>query len=117
MDKEQRKATRFPARWRVAIFPNAEENYYLCETFALSQNGAGLFCDHCFLEGTIVRAVLEVPPLGKKEGNSELEVQGRITHSTLHGEHGFQVGLQFKQFESDGKELLIKALEKRFRSM
>lgn len=113
---DQRNDLRFPVHWRVAVFPDASvKQYYLGETYELSPIGAGIYCAISFPEKSSVLLHLEIPPLAKGIHGAELEISAKVVHLSLHSQHGFRIGLQFLQFQGNGKAMLVETLTQRFK--
>lgn len=114
---DQRNDLRFPVHWRVAVFPDAAvKQYYLGETYELSPIGAGIYCAASVPENSRILLHLEVPPLSKGVRGDELEISAKVVHLSLHSQHGFRIGLQFLQFQGNGKALLVETLTQRFKA-
>ncbi|MBS4099419.1 MAG: hypothetical protein KGZ83_21615 [Sulfuricella sp.] len=112
---DQRNELRFPVHWRVAIFPEgAGKPFHFGETYELSPAGAGIYCDYGQPENTTFLLHLEIPAMTKDGHGVDLEISARVVHLSLNSQHGFRIGVLFKQFKDNGKALLVQALTQRF---
>jgi len=106
----------FPVYWRVAVFPEpAGEQCFIGKTYELSPVGAGIYCDFNLPEKISFLLHLEIPAITKDTHGNDLEIVARVTHTTLHSQYGFRIGMLFQQFEGEGKVLLTRTLTQRFK--
>lgn len=117
---EQRQRARYPLHLRVAVVYHqhadaATRPRYHGTTSDLSLEGLSVLVEHNVFHEGEVTVLLALPPLHPGIPQKVIEATAKMMYTVLSGEHdAFRIGMVFKRFKRNGKQLLETAISERF---
>ena len=117
---EQRQARRFPLHLRVAVVYHQHEDVatrprYHGRTSDISMKGLSVLVEHnIFCEGEVT-VLLALPPVHPGIPQKIIEATAKMVYTVLSAEYdAFRIGLVFRKFKHNGRQLLDAAIAERF---
>ncbi len=114
--EDQRKFTRYPMQWKIAIVFDGEEHRptFHGVTNEISQEGLSLLTDYNLFTEDPVTLLLAIPPKNSAQRNKIVEIRARMIY-TVHsaGHDRFRIGVHFERFKGSGRKLLETNLKER----
>lgn len=117
---EQRRAERFPLQLRVAVVYHQHEDAatrprYHGKTCDICMDGLSVLVeDNIFHEGEVT-LLLALPPAQQGVPQKIIEATAKMMYTVLSSQYdAFRVGLVFRGFKHNGRELLEAAINARF---
>lgn len=118
---EKRRAARYPLHLRVAVVYHQHEDVatrptYHGRTSDISMEGLSVLVDQNIFHAGEVSVLLALPPVHPGIPQKIVEATAKMIYTVLSSEHdSFRIGLMFRQFKRNGRQLLNAALAERFR--
>lgn len=119
---EKRQSTRYPLHLRVAVVYHQHEDLatrpsYHGRTSDISLDGLSVLVEqNVFHEGEVT-VLLALPPVHPGIPQKIIEATAKMVYTVLSSEHdAFRIGLVFRHFKRNGRQLLTSAIAERFRS-
>ncbi len=117
---DKRKETRYPLHLRVAVVYHQHEDAatrprYHGRTSDISMQGLSVLVEeNVFHEGEVT-VLLALPPVHPGIPQKIIEATAKMMYTVLSGEFdAFRIGLVFRSFKRNGRDLLDTALTERF---
>lgn len=117
---EKRRVGRYPLQLRAAVVYHQHEDAatrptYHGRTADVSKHGLCVLVDHNVFHEGEVTLLLALPPVHPGIPQKIIEVTAKMLYTVLSAEHdNFKIGLVFRKFKRNGRQLLHAALSERF---
>ena len=110
---EVRANPRYRVFWRIVIIYNKDgkKNIFHGHTYDVSISGACIFSDHNIFVDEPVAMTMEVHSLHLNKKNPVIGMKCRMLYNILSSNYStYRIGVEFIEFDGDGKKLLKEAL-------
>jgi len=117
---EKRKTARYPLHLRVAVVYHQHEDAatrprYHGRTSDISMHGLSVLVEHNIFHEGEVTVLLALPPVHPGIPQKIIEATAKMMYTVLSAEHdAFRIGLVFRHFKRNGRQLLDTAITERF---
>ena len=117
---EKRKDARYPLHLRVAVVYHQHEDAatrprYHGRTSDISMRGLSVLVEHNVFHEDDVTVLLALPPVHPGIPQKIIEATAKMMYTVLSAEYdAFRIGLVFRSFKRNGRQLLDAAISERF---
>jgi c-di-GMP-binding flagellar brake protein YcgR len=116
---DMRRAPRAPLQYKVAIVYHQHEDKatrptFHGRTYDISVQGLTVIVDRNIFNEGDVTVLLAIPPAHSGTPQKIVEATAKMVYTVFSSEHdAFRIGLNFKEFNGNGKELLKVVVDQR----
>lgn len=117
---EKRRNARYPLHLRVAVVYHQHEDEatrprYHGRTSDISLHGLSVLVEHNIFHEGEVTVLLALPPAHQGIPQKIIEATAKMTYTVLSADYdAFRIGMLFKGFKRNGRQLLETAITERF---